>query len=106
MSKFVEFTFCELPETPREFNIDKFRAKDPDQIKLYKDSKVPRRRKVLTYTEVTDEDKLPNFARVVPEGCVFVMGDNRNHSADSRSSKYGMIEEDMIVGKVVLPVLP
>ena len=42
----------------------------------------------------------------VPEGCVFVMGDNRNHSADSRSSKYGMIEEDMIVGKVVLPVLP
>lgn len=42
----------------------------------------------------------------VPEGCVFVMGDNRNHSADSRSSKYGMIEEDMIVGKVILPVLP
>ena len=35
MSKFVEFTFCELPETPREFNIDKFRAKDPDQIQLF-----------------------------------------------------------------------
>lgn len=42
----------------------------------------------------------------VPEGCVFVMGDNRNHSADSRSSKYGMIDTDMIVGKVILPVLP
>ena len=42
----------------------------------------------------------------VPEGCVFVMGDNRNHSADSRSDKYGMIDQNMIVGKVVLPVLP
>ena len=42
----------------------------------------------------------------VPEGCVFVMGDNRNHSADSRSDKYGMIDANIIVGKVVLPVLP
>lgn len=41
----------------------------------------------------------------VPEGCVFVMGDNRNHSADSRSDKYGMIDEGRIVGRVVLPVL-
>ena len=42
----------------------------------------------------------------VPEGCVFVMGDNRNHSADSRSDKYGMIDTSKIVGRVVLPVLP
>ena len=42
----------------------------------------------------------------VPEGCVFVMGDNRNHSADSRSDKYGMIDQNWIVGKVVLCVLP
>ena len=42
----------------------------------------------------------------VPEGCVFVMGDNRNHSADSRSEKYGMIDKSRIVGRVVLPVLP
>lgn len=41
----------------------------------------------------------------VPEGCVFVMGDNRNHSADSRSDKYGMIDEGRIVGRVILPVL-
>lgn len=42
----------------------------------------------------------------VPEGCVFVMGDNRNHSADSRSDKYGMIDQAKIIGRVVLPVLP
>lgn len=51
-----------------------------------------------------DDNKVVRYT--VPEGCVFVMGDNRNHSADSRSGKYGMIDKDMIVGKVVLPVLP
>ena len=39
----------------------------------------------------------------VPEDTVFVMGDNRNHSADSRSEKYGPIAVDKILGKVILP---
>ena len=31
------------------------------------------------------------------------MGDNRNHSADSRSEKYGPIATEKILGKVILP---
>ncbi len=47
-----------------------------------------------------------DYPVTVPEGCVFVMGDNRNHSTDSRFADIGMVQEEEILGRVLFRLLP
>ncbi len=46
------------------------------------------------------------FPLTVDDGCVFVMGDNRNDSLDSRYSEIGQIDCREILGKVVFLLIP
>lgn len=46
------------------------------------------------------------FPLVVPENCIFVMGDNRNHSTDSRNPQIGCVDKRYVLGKALNIVLP
>ncbi len=46
------------------------------------------------------------FPVTVPEGKLFVLGDNRNDSLDSRSTDIGFINENKVLGKVVFRFYP
>ena len=43
---------------------------------------------------------------IIPEGKIFVMGDNRRVSQDSRNAAVGTIDMESIVGKVVIRLYP
>lgn len=62
-----------------------------------------------TYVNQAEEPQIRAFDVVVPEGKVWVMGDNRNHSADSRShleSNGGFIDLADVEGKAAVIAWP
>lgn len=54
--------------------------------------------------EVQDVEQDMRF--VVPEGCFFMMGDNRNNSSDSRYWNNSFVEKKKIMGEVILRYYP
>lgn len=56
--------------------------------------------------EPTNLSEGVTFPLEVKEGCIFVMGDNRNASKDSRSPQIGQIDKREVVGKVLLLLIP
>ena len=56
--------------------------------------------------EPTYMEEGTEFPLTVPEGCILVMGDNRNHSSDSRDSRLGTVDTRCVLGKAVFLAFP
>lgn len=78
----------------------------------FEKGEVYRNGELLQEDYIKDLTKRPLFSQsgvdyIVPEHCVYIMGDNRMNSRDSRDTVYvGYIDKDLIIGKAILRVYP
>lgn len=56
--------------------------------------------------ERTETDEGTQFPLTVPEGSIFVLGDNRNASSDSRDPRLGCVDERYVIGKALFVLFP
>ena len=56
--------------------------------------------------ELTFVEEGTEFPLTVPEGSIFAMGDNRNHSSDSRDASLGTVDTRYVIGRAVILAFP
>ncbi|MBV1820235.1 signal peptidase I [Clostridium cochlearium] len=100
-----DIVVIKYPKNPKEKFIKRVIATGGDKIRIENDT-------VYVNDEAKNEDfifehKMEDFPEVtIPEGTIFVMGDNRNNSLDSRDERVGFVKLNMVVGKATLRIYP
>lgn len=79
---------------------------DFEQGAIYVDGKQLNEPYITGLTHMDEGAFTGKYPITVPEGYVFVMGDNRGISKDSRSDEIGFVSEESIYGQVIMRLTP
>jgi len=80
-------------------------ATEGDTIEI-KDGRVYVNDKLLNEDYILEKTRSEYAKATIPQGTVFVMGDNRNNSEDSRFVDVGFVPYDLIKGKAIVVFWP
>lgn len=108
-SKLVDYYFNLPPELKKRYYVKRIIALPGQTIdivdgKVWVDGEELKEEYYQGETPLFDPSIV--FPLTVEDDCVFVMGDNRPHSSDSRSSSLGTVPIDAILGKAQLRIWP
>lgn len=77
-----------------------------DEGKVYVDGNALNEPYINEIMQDPQNSYMTNNEVMVPDHAVFVMGDNRNHSSDSRDVRLGVVDNRYIIGKAIFTLLP
>ncbi len=100
-----EILVFRYPRDPSRDFIKRVIAVPGDTIEI-KDGHVLVNDQLLSEPYILDTTLTEYPKAVVPEGTIFVMGDNRNNSEDSRFADVGFVPYDLIKGKAMMVFWP
>ena len=100
-----EVLVFQYPRDPSRDFIKRVIATPGDTIEI-REGRVLVNDQLLTEDYILEKTRSEYPKSTVPEGRVFVMGDNRNNSEDSRFADVGFVPYDLIKGKALLVFWP
>ncbi|KJS19521.1 MAG: hypothetical protein VR72_18350 [Clostridiaceae bacterium BRH_c20a] len=95
-NKISSLLFKQIPED--KYWIKRVIGRSGDVIE-FKDGRIYRNGELLEEKYIKEEMYTPNYKVVIPERHIYVLGDNRNHSADSRI--IGSVPIENVLGKLI-----
>ena len=100
-----EVLVFQYPRDPSRDFIKRVIATPGDTIEI-REGRVLVNDQLLTEDYILEKTRSEYPKSTVPEGRIFVMGDNRNNSEDSRFAEVGFVPYDLIKGKAMIVVWP
>ena len=109
ITKFIDTTFNLPQNLKKRYYVKRVIAKEGQTVDI-RDGKVYVDDLLLEEEYYNGDtvafDSSVEFPLTVNDDCVFVLGDNRPHSKDSRSKDLGQVPEDAILGKAQIRIWP